>query len=125
MTETVQATAEAMAGVRPTAKRMSIITSSGTAGKFIPRGMLSQAAAAMGMEGNILVTGFATHPPRSPAASGDCSPRTYAFCWVVEARAPRFTAPTLDRRSGGQRLHAAVCGAAGDRGHRGRDRYGG
>lgn len=39
--------------------KLSIIMFSGTADKFIPLGVLSQAAAAMGMEVNIFVTGFA------------------------------------------------------------------
>lgn len=39
--------------------RLSIIMFSGTADKFIPLGVLSQAAAAMGTEVEIFVTGFA------------------------------------------------------------------
>ncbi len=39
--------------------KFSIIMFSGTADKFIPLGILSQAAAAMGYEVNIFVTGFA------------------------------------------------------------------
>jgi peroxiredoxin family protein len=39
--------------------KLSIIIFSGTADKFIPLGVLSQAAAAMGTEVNIFVTGFA------------------------------------------------------------------
>lgn len=41
------------------ADKLSIIMFSGTADKFIPLGVLSQAAAAMGTEVNIFVTGFA------------------------------------------------------------------
>ncbi len=41
------------------AGKLSIIMFSGTADKFIPLGVLSQAAAAMGMEVNVFVTGFA------------------------------------------------------------------
>ncbi|MGC9156881.1 MAG: DsrE/DsrF/DrsH-like family protein [Candidatus Micrarchaeia archaeon] len=41
------------------AGKLSIIMFSGTADKFIPLGVLSQAGAAMGMEVNIFVTGFA------------------------------------------------------------------
>jgi peroxiredoxin family protein len=41
------------------AGKLSIIMFSGTADKFIPLGVLSQAATAMGMEMNIFVTGFA------------------------------------------------------------------
>ena len=48
---------------RPTANpqtdKLSIIMFSGTADKFIPLGVLAQAAAAMGTEVNIFVTGFA------------------------------------------------------------------
>lgn len=39
--------------------KLSIIMFSGTADKFIPLGVLAQAAAAMGVEVNIFVTGFA------------------------------------------------------------------
>lgn len=43
----------------PQAEKLSIIMFSGTADKFIPLGVLAQAAAAMGVEVNIFVTGFA------------------------------------------------------------------
>jgi peroxiredoxin family protein len=39
--------------------KLSIIMFSGTADKFIPLGVLAQAGAAMGMEVNVFVTGFA------------------------------------------------------------------
>ncbi|HLW46529.1 MAG TPA: DsrE/DsrF/DrsH-like family protein [bacterium] len=39
--------------------RISIIMFSGTADKFIPLGVLAQGAAAMGMDVNVFVTGFA------------------------------------------------------------------
>lgn len=41
------------------AGKLSIIMFSGTADKFIPLGVMAQAAAAMGMNVNIFVTGFA------------------------------------------------------------------
>jgi peroxiredoxin family protein len=41
------------------AEKLSIIMFSGTADKFIPLGVLTQAAAVMGVEVNIFVTGFA------------------------------------------------------------------
>jgi len=41
------------------AGKVSIIMFSGTADKFIPLGVISQAAAAMGMQVNVFVTGFA------------------------------------------------------------------
>lgn len=41
--------------------KLSIMMFSGTADKFIPLGVLTQAAAAMGMEVNVFVTGFALH----------------------------------------------------------------
>lgn len=44
---------------KPTANKLSIIMFSGTADKFIPLGVLTQAAGAMGMEVNVFVTGFA------------------------------------------------------------------
>jgi peroxiredoxin family protein len=43
----------------PETGKVSIIMFSGTADKFIPLGVIAQAAAAMGMEVNIFVTGFA------------------------------------------------------------------
>ncbi|HUI35704.1 MAG TPA: DsrE/DsrF/DrsH-like family protein [Stellaceae bacterium] len=56
--EKVQAAATA-AGLVPQSDKLSIIMFSGTADKFIPLGVLAQAAAAMGVEVNIFVTGFA------------------------------------------------------------------
>ena len=41
------------------ADKISIMMFSGTADKFIPLGVVSQAAAALGMEVNVFVTGFA------------------------------------------------------------------
>ncbi len=41
------------------AEKLSIIMFSGTADKFIPLGVLAQAGAAMGVDVNIFVTGFA------------------------------------------------------------------
>ena len=41
------------------ASKLSIMMFSGTADKFIPLGVLTQAAAAMGMEVQVFVTGFA------------------------------------------------------------------
>jgi len=52
--ETMAGTAEGNA-----TSKMSIVMFSGTGDKFIPLGVLAQAAAAMGMEVNIFVTGFA------------------------------------------------------------------
>ena len=46
-------------GQQQQADKLSIIMFSGTADKFIPLGVLAQAAAAMGVEVNIFVTGFA------------------------------------------------------------------
>jgi len=46
-------------GQAETTDKLSIVMFSGTADKFIPLGVLSQAAAAMGTEVNIFVTGFA------------------------------------------------------------------
>lgn len=51
--------AEAAGKVESSGNKLSIVMFSGTADKFIPLGVLSQAAAAMGMEVNIFVTGFA------------------------------------------------------------------
>ncbi|MGA7670565.1 MAG: DsrE/DsrF/DrsH-like family protein [Nitrolancea sp.] len=44
---------------KETANKFSIVMYSGTVDKFIPLGVMSQAAAAMGMEVNVFVTGFA------------------------------------------------------------------
>lgn len=44
---------------RPLGNKLSIVMFSGTADKFIPLGVLAQAGAAMGMEVQIFVTGFA------------------------------------------------------------------
>ena len=57
--------AEAPAGEqtlgRSATNKVSIMMFSGTADKFIPLGVICQAAAAMGMEVNVFVTGFALH----------------------------------------------------------------
>lgn len=49
------------AAAHPIGNKLSIVMFSGTADKFIPLGVLTQAAAAMGMEVNVFVTGFALH----------------------------------------------------------------
>jgi len=46
---------------KDTSSKLSIVMFSGTADKFIPLGVFTQAAAAMGMEVNVFVTGFALH----------------------------------------------------------------
>jgi len=56
----VASATHAMAGKVPDDK-LSIVMSSGTADKFIPLGIFVQSAAAIGMEVNVLVTGFALH----------------------------------------------------------------
>lgn len=53
------ATVQQKSAATDEADKLSIIMFSGTADKFIPLGVLSQAAAAMGTEVNIFVTGFA------------------------------------------------------------------
>ncbi len=58
MSKTMEVRAKEKAGAVATGK-LSIIMFSGTADKFIPLGVISQAAAAMGMEVNVFVTGFA------------------------------------------------------------------
>jgi len=57
---TVVTTPEADIG-KGTASKLSIMMFSGTADKFIPLGVLTQTAAAMGMEVEVFVTGFALH----------------------------------------------------------------
>lgn len=47
------------AGSKETGNKLSIMMFSGTAEKFIPLGVVTQAATAMGMEVNVFVTGFA------------------------------------------------------------------
>lgn len=60
MTTTVQtATSGAVNTSAATTDKLSIVMFSGTADKFIPLGVLAQAAAAMGTEVNVFVTGFA------------------------------------------------------------------
>ncbi|HET6876180.1 MAG TPA: DsrE/DsrF/DrsH-like family protein [Jatrophihabitans sp.] len=71
MTSTVVAPATEAEDETRTAGKLSIIMFSGTADKFIPLGVLAQAAAAMGMEVNVFVTGFALpaftkQPPEMP-----------------------------------------------------------
>jgi peroxiredoxin family protein len=51
--------AVAAEALKPTANKISIVMFSGTADKFIPLGVLAQAGAAMGMEVDVFVTGFA------------------------------------------------------------------
>ena len=61
MTETAVAPAPEAAVGKGTASKLSIMMFSGTADKFIPLGVITQAAAAMGMEVHVFVTGFALH----------------------------------------------------------------
>ena len=61
MTTTQPTPAPTPAPERPTTGKVSILMFSGTADKFIPLGILSQAAAALGMEVDVFVTGFALH----------------------------------------------------------------
>ena len=61
MSETATGAAGVLAAAGPTANRVSIVMFSGTADKFIPLGVLTQAAAAMEMEVEVFVTGFALH----------------------------------------------------------------
>lgn len=55
--EAVEATGTAAGGA--SSNKISIAMFSGTADKFIPLGVLAQAAAAIGMEVSVFVTGFA------------------------------------------------------------------
>jgi peroxiredoxin family protein len=50
---------EESATAHPSADKLSILMFSGTADKFIPLGVLAQAGAAMGMQVQVFVTGFA------------------------------------------------------------------
>lgn len=59
MSTTAVAPATEVARESKTTGKLSILIFSGTADKFIPLGVLAQAAAAMGMEVNVFVTGFA------------------------------------------------------------------
>lgn len=54
----LEAVASAAVG-KPASNKLSIVMFSGTADKFIPLGVLSQAGAAMGMDVEVFVTGFA------------------------------------------------------------------
>lgn len=75
------AAAPGMETGKRTTDKLSIVMFSGTADKFIPLGVLSQAAAAMGMDVNIFVTGFALrgftkerHDLPFPAEFADMAP---------------------------------------------------
>ena len=60
MTTTLQSASSGAVDTKAsTTDKLSIVMFSGTADKFIPLGVLAQAAAAMGTEVNIFVTGFA------------------------------------------------------------------
>ncbi len=61
MNEPAVATAPETETRKNTTGKLSIMMFSGTADKFIPLGVLTQAAAAMGMEVHVFVTGFALH----------------------------------------------------------------
>lgn len=58
MTQTVNEMPETEVG-RVSTNKISIIMFSGTMDKFIPLGVLTQASAALGMEVNVFITGFA------------------------------------------------------------------
>ena len=58
MSKTIEVRSREETGNVATGK-ISMIMFSGTADKFIPMGVVAQAAAAMGMEVNVFVTGFA------------------------------------------------------------------
>jgi peroxiredoxin family protein len=59
MTTLEMASAPTDAATKKIGNKLSIVMFSGTADKFIPLGVLTQAAAAIGMEVNVFVTGFA------------------------------------------------------------------
>ncbi len=59
MGSTVAQTKQSANGQQQTASKLAIIMYSGTADKFIPLGVLAQAAAAMSVEVSVFVTGFA------------------------------------------------------------------
>jgi len=69
MTMVEAATVAEATGI-PTTNMISIVMFSGTADKFIPLGVLAQAGAAMGMDVEVFVTGFAlmafTKQPKEP-----------------------------------------------------------
>ncbi len=59
MTTNLEAAPAATNGKPPTADKLSIVMFSGTADKFIPLGVLAQAAAVMATDVRVFVTGFA------------------------------------------------------------------
>lgn len=61
MTTTAVAPIEEILVGQPTKNKVTMVMFSGTADKFIPLGVIAQAAAAMGMDVNVFVTGFALH----------------------------------------------------------------
>jgi peroxiredoxin family protein len=95
MTSVIEVAAPA-AGGRATINKMSIVMFSGTADKFIPLGVLAQAAAAMDMEVEIFVTGFALraftkgHPDMPfPAEFADMAPALAVTIQVLKRRGGR------------------------------------
>jgi peroxiredoxin family protein len=60
MTSTVAPSTGQQSG-QSAGNKLSIMMFSGTADKFIPLGVVAQAATALGMEVNVFVTGFALH----------------------------------------------------------------
>lgn len=81
MSETMVATEASATSALPTTNKLSIVMFSGTADKFIPLGVLTQAAAAMGMEVHVFITGFALraftkdhHELPFPAEFADMAP---------------------------------------------------
>lgn len=61
MTTATTASAVGQAAGKDVTNKISIVMFSGTADKFIPLGVLAQAGAAMGMDVEVFVTGFALH----------------------------------------------------------------
>jgi peroxiredoxin family protein len=111
MTTTLQ-TAVAKAAEQPsTTDKLSIVMFSGTADKFIPLGVLAQAAAAMGTEVQVFVTGFALlgftkqhHDLPFPAEFTAMAPALVAG--MAQSHVPSWDKMLAEARAFGAKIYA-------------------
>ena len=91
--------------------KLSIIIFSGTADKFIPLGVLAQAAAAMEMQVNVFVTGFAllgfTKKPRDLPFPSEFAPMAPALAKGMQAKnVPSWDAMLRQAKELGAKVYA-------------------
>ncbi len=91
--------------------KLSVIMFSGTADKFIPLGVLAQAAAAMDMEVNVFVTGFAllgfTKKPNDLPFPSEFAPMAPALAKGMQAkRIPSWDAMLSQAKELGAKVYA-------------------